>query len=143
MVRCSPSSFLALGLRLLYKKSTTTTTTITTTNTQIRWFRSTFGASSDVCSHTWEILSHYKKKPERALPKHLLWAMLFLKSYGSEACLAGLFGVAEKTYRKWIWLMLSAISSIYSKVVSQLLKDSSILLIYLPFVDCLGKEIAS
>ena len=63
-------------------------------------------------------MTHYRVKPRKSLPKHLLWAMLFLKSYGPEPFLAGLVGVAEKTWRKWVWLMINAINRLYSRVVS-------------------------
>ena len=37
----------------------------------------------------------------KCYPKHLLWALLLLRTYNREEVLAALVGVTEKTYRKW------------------------------------------
>ena len=113
MVICSPSSFLALGRSIVCKQSKKHSST-----GDENFFRSTFNSSPEVCSHTWEYLTHYKKKPKKSLPKHLLWALLFLKSYATEPFLAGLVGVSEKTLRKWVWAMIGAVNMLYSRVVS-------------------------
>jgi hypothetical protein len=113
MVICSPTSFLTLGLRIVCKQ-----TTIQNKESDLHFFRSAFNASPDVCSHVWEYVSYYELKPRKALPKHLLWALIFLKSYATEPFLAGLVGASEKTFRKWIWLMIETISRLYSKIVS-------------------------
>jgi hypothetical protein len=54
-----------------------------------------------------------------AQPKHLMWALNFLKVYGKEedsANYAG--GVDEQTFRKWTHIFVEAISFLESSVVS-------------------------
>ena len=41
-----------------------------------------------------------------ALPKHMIWGLLFLKQYNPEAISAGIAGVNEKTFRKWSWFFI-------------------------------------
>ena len=49
-------------------------------------------------------------------PKHLMWALLLLRSYSREEILATLAGVSEKTFRKWAWMMVEEIAKIESLV---------------------------
>ena len=50
--------------------------------------------------------------PIKAEPKHLLWALLFCKVYGSESVHHNLTGADEKTLRKWIFIFLGLISEL-------------------------------
>ena len=83
-------------------------------------FRSTFGVSSDVASHVWEYLVGLKKLPRdsKAKPSHLLWCLLFLKKYETESFLSTFVRAAENTFRKWVWLIVDSISSLYNNIVS-------------------------
>jgi hypothetical protein len=54
----------------------------------ITFFKTTYGINHEVCSHTWELMTMYQTKPRRSNPKHLLWALILLKSYGTEIFLA-------------------------------------------------------
>ena len=45
-------------------------------------------------------------------PKHLLWALIFLKTYSTESSLAVAIGADEKTLRKWIFIIIYAISDL-------------------------------
>jgi hypothetical protein len=56
--------------------------------------------------------------PRGASPKHLLWALHFLKDYGMEAVLTTFLMADEKTIRKWVWYMVEAIASMDDDVVS-------------------------
>ena len=81
-----------------------------------RKFRSFFGASSKVCALLWHFvdLSEYPS----AAPKHLLWALLFMKIYSTEdihASMAG--GVDPKTFRKWTWIVVRAIADLETEFV--------------------------
>lgn len=109
----SPKAFLALGIGIAGKLTMSGNLT-----SEYEFFKSTYGVTPDVCSHTWEYITHYRVKPKRAVPKHLLWCLIFLKTYGTETFLARIFGTTEKTYRKWTWLMVDSINKLYSKVVS-------------------------
>jgi len=51
-------------------------------------------------------------------PKHLLWALHFLKSYDVERNTSRFFRVDRKTYRKWSWYILECTASISHQVVS-------------------------
>jgi hypothetical protein len=83
--------------------------TITNTKSK-RSFKARFGTSPEVCSEVWERLQPHR--PKGALPKHLLRALMFLKLYSSEDVLSDMVGTTRKTFRKWVWLMVKAISKI-------------------------------
>ena len=75
-----------------------------------RRFRSLFGISPLVCVHLWTLL--YPQISKRTEPRHLLWALLFLKSYANEVVLSAMTGADEKTQRHWIWTITRAIASL-------------------------------
>ena len=77
-------------------------------------FRSHFGTSPRICAYLWKSMT----LPNGALPEHLLWALLFMKVYATEAVLANMLGVCRNTFRKWIWLVLGAMHALEGKVVS-------------------------
>jgi len=96
-------------------------------------FLSFFGVDPAVVVEVWDLirvpfiddgdLSH-------AQPKHLMWALLFLRKYGDEsemARLAGGFGgaVDEKTFRKWSKIFVHQITSLKYNVVSSFVIGSS------------------
>ena len=99
-----------------------------------RWL-SFFGVDPAVVVQVWDMiqvpfiddgdLSH-------AQPKHLLWALLFLRKYGDESEMAKLVGdfssgaVDEKTFRKWRTVFVKRIASLKYDVVSHLLVSSLI-----------------
>ena len=88
-----------------------------------RRFRSFFGARYDIVKMVWEMLGEGGLRPEKCEPKHLLWALYFLKVYPREApgCAAvgGSKGAIDpKTMRKWVWLMLERIADLADIVVS-------------------------
>jgi len=85
-----------------------------------REFRSLFGAAPSSCLLLWRMLQQRRVLPPLAMPKHLMWALLFLKSYGTEFCNAGRAGTTRKTYRKWVKLMLRSITALTPTVVSLL-----------------------
>jgi len=89
-------------------------------------FLSFFGVDPAVVVRAWDMiqvpffddgaLSH-------AQPKHILWALLFLKKYGDESEMAALCGedgraVDEKTFRKWRDVFVWFIASLKPDVVS-------------------------
>jgi hypothetical protein len=53
-----------------------------------------------------------------AEPVHMLWALMLLKIYSTEAVLSGLCGVDEDTFRKWAWYMIEKVSYLEHEVVS-------------------------
>ena len=90
--------------------------------THDRRFRSNFGTSPEGCAAIWNLLDPYTTITTKGLsPKHLLWALMFLKVYAKESIhcsMAG--GVDEKTFRKWVWLFIYEISFLESAVLSGL-----------------------
>jgi hypothetical protein len=80
----------------------------------LRRFKEMFGCSPFLCSLLWEWLSD----PEQLSPSvgihaiHLLWALMFLKAYFTEAIGAALCGCDEKTYRKWVWIVVGELAHI-------------------------------
>jgi hypothetical protein len=95
--------------------------------TSKRRFREMFGCCPKIAAAAWNKiegniewtgLTTYSSRST----VHLLWALLFLKVYGKEATLSSLVGgVDEKTFRKWVWLYIAALSSLESFVVSNIL----------------------
>lgn len=77
-----------------------------------RRHQSLFGINPLKCSILWDMAII----PEGARPKHLLWALLFARTYLPEETLASMCRVQEKTFRKWVWLMVSAIGAISSLI---------------------------
>jgi hypothetical protein len=83
-----------------------------------RAFRAHFGVDSLVCSYIWAMLKAHSKLPKAAEPKHLLWALMWLKLYKSEPAMVSIAKVHSNTFRKWVWKMVIGISDLYRTVVS-------------------------
>ena len=49
-------------------------------------------------------------KPDGAILIHLFCTLMFLKFYATESVLSGMARVDEKTYRKWIWMILRTLT---------------------------------
>ena len=78
-------------------------------NLWMRRHRAHFGCMPLTCAQLWDSILI----PTGALPKHLMWALLFLRTYDTEERLASLCGVKqEKTLRRWVWSVLDALSDI-------------------------------
>ena len=106
-----------------------------TSSTSLRRFKAVFGISPDLALLVWnDNMPH----PFGATPKHLLWALLFLKLYSSESTHAILANCDEKTFRKWSWVFVKLISQ-SSKVRIALTLDFSFIFLC---IDCLGKQIS-
>ena len=64
-------------------------------------FKSHFGITPMACEVVWEKIS--PEKPINCKPIHLLIALSFLKMYNTEPQRHSLFGLDEKTIRKYTW----------------------------------------
>eukprot|EP00171_Calliarthron_tuberculosum_P004063 IDg4063t1 len=73
-----------------------------------RRFCSLFGASPAVCARLWALLA--PSRPSESSLNHLLWALLLLKNYATEAINSTIVGSSERSYRKWAWLFVRLIS---------------------------------
>ncbi|KAG9414463.1 hypothetical protein AC1031_013822 [Aphanomyces cochlioides] len=51
-------------------------------------------------------------RPPNTTPPHLLWALMFLKTYATEGEYHALTGADEKTFRKWCWIWVNIISDL-------------------------------
>ena len=89
--------------------------------------KSLIGTSYDVCSEIWNLINPTEKTDLRgAHPKHLFWALLFLKSYCTEPILTRVVGgVDAKTYRDWSWKFVGEIAALKPKVVSEIYTPSA------------------
>ena len=86
-------------------------------------FREHFGAPFTTVQMVWDMLEEGGLLPEKGEPKHLLWALYFLKCYPKEgpgcAVVGGSKGAIDpKTMRKWVWLFLKRICKLADHVVS-------------------------
>lgn len=77
--------------------------------TGYRRYRGLFGVSPATCAVLWKMI---EKKPPGSKPKHLLWSLMFLKSYANEHLNSSVVGVDEKTYRKWNWIFINLLAEL-------------------------------
>jgi hypothetical protein len=85
-------------------------------------FASSYGTEPLIVAILWQMLMNNSNKCDNSkpYPKHLLWALMFLKSYDTEMNIASRLRVDEKTYRKWLWIILPWIATLKRDVVSLL-----------------------
>ena len=81
-------------------------------------FKATFGTTPTVCCIIWDLLITTEYLPDNGRPFHLLWALMFLNLYCAESVHAALADCDEKTFRKWSWLFVDAISYLEDQTVS-------------------------
>jgi len=92
-------------------------------STETRLFREFFGTSERVVELVWELVVRDELRPRGGRPKHLLWALHFLKVYpkqGPGCAFVGAFegAVDAKTHQKWVWAFIDAIVQLLDVVVS-------------------------
>jgi hypothetical protein len=84
--------------------------------TEQKKFRHFFGCSACVAVIIWNKIEGNLKN--RALPKHLLWSLIFIKHYGSEEVCCRIVGWPDrKTYREWVWYMLEQIGTLKKETI--------------------------
>ena len=87
-----------------------------------RKFRSFFGCGVEVARLAWNMLRAKSLVPPGGLVVHYLWSLMFMKLYSSETALcAHAGGIDPKTFRKWVWPFIRALSELEYSVVSLLL----------------------
>jgi len=92
-------------------------------STEKRHFREFFGAPIHVVEIAWELIKRDSLLPEGGRPKHLLWALHFLKVYPKQSPGCSAVGVSAgtvdpKTHQKWVWLFIDALISLMDVLVS-------------------------
>ena len=93
--------------------------------TEKRDIREFFGTSVLVIKKTLELLKRESLLPEDGRPKHLLWALDFMKVYPKQSlgCLAvgaSAGAVYLKTHHKWVWTFIYAVANPVDVVVSKI-----------------------
>jgi hypothetical protein len=80
-------------------------------------FRSFFSTQMEIINIVWNMLEEGSLRPKKSKPKHLLWALYFLKIYPREGPRRFTVGgskvaINPKTMRKWVWLILERIAKL-------------------------------
>ncbi len=79
-------------------------------------FRSLFGCSTDICFLLWPHVAGNETAGADVQPKHLLWALHFLKLYNPVRSNAAMIGCDAKTHTKWVWMVLTILANINDNV---------------------------
>lgn len=82
-----------------------------------RRFRAHFGCSVAVVAHIWGRIQPALTKPA-SHPKHLLWALVFIKIYSTEDVHSRIVGWPDrKTFRTWTWYILEKVAALKDEVI--------------------------
>ena len=100
----TPDYFFRLGCEL------TKSDPLNSADTANRRIKELFGVSPSLCSIIWHSINRGVDFPPGAEPRHLLFGLFLLKSYSTEAIAHVVFGVDEKTYRKWAWYFIELLA---------------------------------
>ncbi len=85
----------------------------TAASPKIFYFRETFRMRLPIVGKVWLMLWVEDLLPESGSPKHLIWALYFLKVHPLRApgCAAvGTSAIDPKTHRKWVWAFMDAVA---------------------------------
>ena len=80
-------------------------------STRCRRFKGIYGVPSILVPKIWNDITN--SLPLAKSPKHLLWTLHFLAKYCIEHVNVAIFNCDEKTYRKWTFLCVKAISRLH------------------------------
>ena len=86
-----------------------------------RRFREFFGGGWHILHDAQLLIVGYEELPEGLHPRHLLWAMMQCKIYGTEAILASIANVDEKTYGNWSYDVRKILGEVVHKKVSAII----------------------
>jgi hypothetical protein len=90
-----------------------------TTQTEDRDFREHFGCGVLVALALWGMLLTTDLLPDDGTLEHLLWTLLFMKTYNKQKTLCSLCGgIDPKTFKNWVELFIESISYLEPMVVS-------------------------
>jgi hypothetical protein len=112
---------------------------IKTDSEKIKSFKEFFGCAPEVVQKTWCLIQQHTAHdaPDAFAINHLLWALIFLKTYSIEGIRASLArsGTGQRpdvqTVPNWCWVALEALAKLEPYVVS----CCCVLLLLLPLVD--------
>ena len=103
-----------------------------------------FGCPVGVSLTLWSLLDQHDYIPDGGQLEHMLWTLLFLKTYAKLKVLCVIAGGVDKdTYMKWVWQFLEKIVMLQEFVVSFALTCTVLLSILFsqPVSDCLGNNV--
>ena len=80
------------------------------TQTSLKDYITLFGSDWHIVEKVWNLLDDYGLYQKTRKPDHLLWALLFLRTYSNERVHATLTGSSQKTFRRWVWRVVEEIS---------------------------------
>ena len=113
-----PSFFDQIGNEMMRRHHPGIGTSLTRTDD--RRFRATYGTTASICATLWHMVKSETTMPKGACPVHLLWCLMFLKIYATEAVLCKMAGgVDEKSFRKWSWMFVDELSYLEDSVVTE------------------------
>ena len=79
--------------------------------------KSLFGAPSEVIADLWNRVRPSVDEPG-AEPKHMLWALSFMKVYSTEDVHCAIFGwPSVRTFRKWSWYFVKKIAALKEDII--------------------------
>lgn len=89
--------------------------TRSTGNIDERTFVAFCGTTPLIISEIWDLVE--MKLPKARLPKHVLWACMFMKLHLPEDVLIVLLGTTKPTLRKWAWKVIECIALLSPQVI--------------------------
>jgi hypothetical protein len=113
MQELNGATFLEHG-RLLFRKKSRVSRAIKTDKLR---FRQMFGTDPHICAIMWNKIHPWQTISADARPQHLLWALLFLNQYATEAFNCAITGCSEKTFKKWSTLFIDKVSSLKNETI--------------------------
>jgi len=103
---------------------------------QLRMFKAHFGVSPFIATCLWNHMVDERTLPVmEARPTHLLWALMFIKLYSTEAAMSRICGTTAKTFRQRVWDMLRSIATLdlVRFAISRSVSQSHVFLLKLHF----------
>lgn len=80
-------------------------------------FRACFGVSSEIAAEIWNLIEPSVDEPGAA-PKHLLWALVFMKVYSTEEIHCAIVNwPSDRTFRKWSWYFIAKIADLKPNII--------------------------
>lgn len=109
-----------------------------------RAFRALFGCGPEIVLVLWNKLVSNDLIPRNGQMKHLLWTLMYCKTYAKWKTMRKLTETDPKTLRKWIDLFYQSIQELSPYVVSLSLSTKQYCRQHFSlsycFADCLGKQ---
>ncbi len=88
--------------------------------TMIRRYHSWFGTDPRICFIIWTALVDIGWIKRSTIKRHhILWALWFLKTYNTLEVHSTQLNVDEKSFQKWVWIVLEGVSKLDKVIASQ------------------------